>query len=624
MKVSRQQILYATIFLAALSVVVWLTATLTRETAVEELRRTGAGRLKLFVSNLTSELEKYEFLPQILAKDERIIRLLIQPGDRAHVTLVNRYLEQANTISGASDIYVIDQDGLTLVASNWNSPKPFVGKNFGFRPYFQAAIRGETGRYPALGMTSNRRGYYYASPVEANGRILGVAVVKVSPEAVEAAWAGAPEKVIVTDYNGVIFITNEPAWRFKTLRPLPAAVVDEIKLSRQYADSVLAPLPVVEERPYDHGGSFLTIQESSAVRYLIQSQEMPTHQWRVHLLSDTRKVDVQIAYFSGYAAVSVITIFLILMYLLQRRRNLIQRLQHQTQIEETLLHAHRDLEVQVRQRTEELTEANRQLDHKVREQQRTAEDLRNTQEELLQSAKLAALGQMSAGITHELNQPLTAIQTYLGIAQQLLEHRQYDELNGNLSDILSLTDRMARFTGQLKTFSRKSTTSISELPLKQTIEDALVLITHTHKQAVKILKSFPDYDVLVLADALRLEQVFVNLFKNAMEAMRDCKDAKLYVSIEPDGGSIRVQVRDTGPGVPAEDLSRLFEPFFTDKEAGIGLGLGLSISQDIVNSFGGTIKVTNHPAGGAEFTVTLQAAESGEFRASNTTPAGRS
>ncbi len=594
-----------------LALVLWQTAVLTRAAAIDELRLVSANKLTLFISNLTSELEKYEFLPRILARDERIIRILREPADAAHADLVNKYLEKVNKIAGASDTYVINKHGLTLVASNWNSQTPFVGQNFNFRPYFQAAMRGEVGRYYALGATSRKRGYYYASPVKLHNEILGAAVVKVSPESVEAAWQSAPEKVIVTDYNGVVFITNNPSWKFKTLQPLADEVRQQIKQSRQYSDAVMSPLPIVKERLYDNGVSLLTFRESiddasdTEQIYLTQSREMPSHRWLVHLLADTKTVRARVAHSIGYATVLVITICLVLLYVLQRRRNLSQRLQHQKNIEETLLNAQKDLEVQVKQRTVELIETNEQLDKKIKQQEKTEQELRKAQEELLQSAKLAVVGQLSAGITHELSQPLTAIQTYVGTAQQLLKHQHYDELSENLASVLTLTDRMARFTSQLKTFSRKPTQTISAVSLNQTINDALMLVTHTHNQELDVVQSMPQQDIFVMADAVRLEQVFVNIFKNAVDAMKETGNRKLTISMRALEDSVSVRIEDSGSGISKENLDRLFDPFFTSKELGAGLGLGLSISREIVNEFGGSITANNREQGGALFTVTF-------------------
>jgi len=327
------------------------------------------------------------------------------------------------------------------------------------------------------------------------------------------------------------------------------------------------------------------------------------------MLTDIQPVKKRVNYAIGYAAISVTALFLIVMYLAQRRRNLIERFAHQRQIEETLLNAQRELEVQVKQRTLELIETNKQLDHKVKQQESTERDLRNIQEELVQSAKLAVLGQMSAGITHELNQPLTAIQTYVGTAQQLLQHQRYDELNENLSNVMALTSRMARFTGQLKSFTRKSTQNISEVSLKQTLNDALTLITDTHNLEIEIIKSFPEEEISVLADALRLEQVFVNIFKNAMDAMQNTQHRKLYLSMHASSDSVSVEIKDSGPGIAEAFLPKLFDPFITSKEAGAGLGLGMSISQEIISGFGGSIKAGNEQNGGAVFTIKLPMAK---------------
>ncbi len=610
----RNRTLLVVIFAVTLFLALWQTAKLTRAAAMEELSQAGSKRLALFISNLTSELEKYESLPRILARDERIVRLLRNPLDVRNIAIVNKYLADVNRIAGASDTYVIDKSGLTLVASNWNLPNPFVGENFGFRPYFQAALRGEKGRYFALGTTSKRRGYYYAAPVEENDEVLGVAVVKVSPEGVELAWQDARERTLVTDYNGIVFISNNPAWLFKALHPLSDEALREIKSSRQYSDAPISPMPVDRDFQDGHGRQFLTLKESRdggqalQITYLTQSRKMPDHKWLVHMLTDAKVVETRVNYAVASAFILGLAFFLVLLYLAQRRRNLIQRLQHQKDIEETLVDAQKQLEQQVRKRTLELTETNQHLDRKIREHEKTEHDLRKTQEELLQSAKLAVIGQMSAGITHELNQPLTAIQTYVGTAQHLLLNHHYEELNDNLTNVLMLVNRMARLTRELKTFSRKSTLNVDKVALHKTIDQAMTLITHAHKAKFEFVKAFSEAEVFVHADALRLEQVFINVFNNALDAMKDCADRVLHVSTDMAGDSVTVHIRDSGPGIAEENLGKLFDPFFTSKEPGAGLGLGLSITEEIVSGFGGSIRAANHVEGGAVFTIVLPTA----------------
>ncbi|MES9930628.1 MAG: cache domain-containing protein, partial [Candidatus Thiodiazotropha sp. 6PDIVS] len=203
-----------------------------RARAQNETSLSGERQLNIYVNYLQAQLEKYEFLPELLSTNARLVELLKRPGDRERINALNRYLETINTITSASDTYLMDQEGLTIAASNWQSEKPFVGRNFSYRPYFKQAMQGQLGRYYALGTTSGRRGYYFAYPVRHDGGILGTVVIKIDLSNIEKQWQGRETEVIVTDPEGVIFITTRPRWRFQSLSPLSDAERERIRESR--------------------------------------------------------------------------------------------------------------------------------------------------------------------------------------------------------------------------------------------------------------------------------------------------------------------------------------------------------------------------------------------------------
>jgi len=602
----------------------WQTGALSRQAAIESLRDNGAETLTLFINNLQSELEKYKFLPKVLARNQAIVRLLGDPQNDVWQTQVNAQLEEINNAVKASDTYVMDADGLTLAASNWRSTRPFVGKNFSFRPYFQAAMRGESGGYAALGSTSNKRGYYFAQPIRGGGGILGAAVVKVSLERIEAAWRRAPERIIVTDYNGVVFISNNPDWHFRLLRPLPADLLEQIRKSRQYGETVLSPLPIVGDESEENGVTLFSVAQLSArdesnmlqpdapgTTYLAQTAELPEHGWIVHVLSNADVVDRQVALAVSFTSVVFLALVLVVVYLTQRRNNLQQRLAHQAEVEETLRRARSELEIRVEERTVDLKSANQQLQQEVGERKRAEEDLRLAQDELVQAAKLAALGQLSAGITHELNQPLSAIRSFADNAQVLLERARYAEASENLETIAELTERMGQITRQLKTFARKTQDTVTPASLGEAVHQALALMCpRARRDDIAILNSVPHSGLQVMGNPVRLEQVVVNLVSNAIDAITDAEHREVHISTEVQGDFIELTIRDTGTGMTDTALPQVFDPFFTTKEIGEGLGLGLSISYGIVQKFGGTMRAENYADGGAAFTVRLLRAQS--------------
>jgi two-component system C4-dicarboxylate transport sensor histidine kinase DctB len=256
----------------------------------------------------------------------------------------------------------------------------------------------------------------------------------------------------------------------------------------------------------------------------------------------------------------------------------------------------------VTERTADLVTANTHLQHEMSERRRAEEGL-------VQAGKLAALGQMAAGITHELNQPLAALRTLSANAGVFLQRGRMTDAVKNLEVIGELIDRMGKITGQLRSFARKDPVQLRTVSLKRSLANALVLLNQrTREQAVAIEEEWPDRDVCVLGDSTRLEQVIVNLAANAMDAMAGEAQPQMTIAITEVGDRVQIAVRDNGPGIATQHLRRLFEPFFTTKESGQGLGLGLVISIGIARELGGDLTAANRPEGGAEFVLHLQQA----------------
>ena len=265
------------------------------------------------------------------------------------------------------------------------------------------------------------------------------------------------------------------------------------------------------------------------------------------------------------------------------------------------------IDISRRKRLEQaLREANESLEQKVRE--RTLE-LENTQAELVQAGKLAALGRMSASVVHELNQPLTAARTYLAISQRLLNDPQ--ALSANLSELQSLIDRMALITSQLKTFAYKKPEQLHPVRIAASIEQVLAMFRGRFAE-MQLQPSYqpPPSALSILGDKARFEQIMINLVKNACDAMQtETKAHQLCIDVEEADTRIIIRVTDNGPGISAAAQAQLFEPFFTTKEIGSGLGLGLAIVQSMLRDIGGEIDARNIADGGACFTLNLPKAE---------------
>lgn len=569
---------------------------------MEEASLQASSALRLAVSALGGHLSRYEPLPALIADHDDIKALLRAPSDPDLRETANTYLQQINTLLRSSDIYVMTMDGETISASNYDGPASFVGQNFSYRPYFQDAARGLQSRFYALGTTSLKRGYYFASPVSVDGAIRGVIVFKVDIDSIETSWKGGEYKIFVADPEGIIFMTGSPEWLYNGILPLDAARLARTQASRRYADAPLKELPL--KRKTEDGHSLMTVTDDGAAReYLVLSQYMPEADWTVNVLMDTASV-------RGQARTVVIALILFvclaglaIAILLQRRARTAERLR----LEER---ARNELEHRVAERTADLARVNEQIELEIAERRLTEQELRKTQADLIQAGKLAGLGQMSAALSHEFNQPLAAAKTYADSAALLIDRGRTEEARDNLSRISGLVDRMASISRHLRNFARKPNEKLGPVGLDAVVDDTLEIVAARLKAADATLDvDLGRHPPAVVAGPVRLQQVLVNIITNAADAVEGQRNRTIELKARRKGGRVLLTVRDHGPGVPASIAERIFDPFFTTKGVGKGLGLGLSISYNIVKDFGGSLSITNHADGGAVFRIELDAAE---------------
>lgn len=569
---------------------------------MDEASLQASSALRLAVSALGGHLSRYEPLPALIADHDDIKALLRASSDPVLRETANTYLQQINTLLRSSDIYVMTMDGETISASNYDGPASFVGQNFSYRPYFQDAARGLQSRFYALGTTSLKRGYYFASPVSVDGAIRGVIVFKVDIDSIETSWKGGEYKIFVADPEGIIFMTGSPEWLYNGILPLDAARLARTQASRRYADAPLKELPL--QRQTEDGHSLMTVTDDAAAReYLVLSHYMPEADWTVNVLMDTASV-------RGQARTVVIALILFvclaglaLAILLQRRARTAERLR----LEER---ARNELEHRVAERTADLARVNEQIELEIAERRLTEQELRKTQADLIQAGKLAGLGQMSAALSHEFNQPLAAAKTYADSAALLIDRGRTEEARDNLSRISGLVDRMASISRHLRNFARKPNEKLGPIGLDAVVDDTLEIVAARLKAADATLDvDLGRHPPAVVAGPVRLQQVLVNIITNAADAVEGQRNRTIELKARRKGGRVLLTVRDHGPGVPASIAERIFDPFFTTKGVGKGLGLGLSISYNIVKDFGGSLSVTNHADGGAVFRIELDAAE---------------
>jgi len=605
----KHRILAVSVLCLALGLVLtWKVHGFVARSAMNEAELQAGTTLRLAVSALDGHLKRYEALPALTADDEIIEVLIEDPGNGALRLAANQYLKSVNALLKSSDIYIMTMDGTTIAASNYDSPVSFVGENFSYRPYFQEAARGERSRFFAVGTTSAKRGYYFSSPIVMDGRILGVIVFKVDLDTIEASWAGGDDRIFVSDPEGIIFMTGSDEWRFAAILPLTPDRVARTEISRRYADVKLHQLPLAYGRFAGH--ETMLIRNGNTEReYLYVSQSMPEAGWTVNVLMDTASVRWQAQTMMAAVFLALCLAGLVSAIVFQRRARLAERMQLQAE-------AQNELERRVDERTAALARVNSRIEKEIAERRLTERRLRRTQADLVQAGKLAGLGQMSAALSHELNQPLAAAKTYAETTGLLIARGRVEEASDNLKRISALIDRMASISRHLRNFARKPNEKLGAVSVEDVIRDTIEIVSARLKAADAELRITVDPGLpRVMAGAVRLQQVLVNIVTNAADAIEGLEDRRIDVSASSAAEKVMIIVRDRGPGVPAAIRERIFDPFFTTKGVGKGLGLGLSISYNIVKDFGGSLSVIDHPEGGAVFAIELDIADASVMEA---------
>ena len=538
--------------------------------ALSDVMQKAGETLSVQTEVLSGVLDKFRLLPPLLSRQSSIRALFVRDdGGNAQTVDARRTAEEIAGMSAAMDVAFFFPDGELLA----NARRPFVKSEEGLLELIEVARQGRLGRVALLN-NRDERTYAFSSGVRREGKFVGVVIVYVDFYRVEAAWALSARRIFVTDRTGTVFLANDPAWRLK---------------------------PISELRQADGAGRYL-INDRFEER-LDLMRHLPLLDWDLHVLADPAPVGMARLNAALIATLACLLVGLIALVVLRRN-------------EMAIIRARRDraialrLERVVRDRTRALSITNRSLSREVEVRREAEERLRRTQDELVQTAKLAALGQMSTALSHEYNQPLAAIRSYADNALKFLERGATSEVSGNLSRINGLVERMAELSRTLLSFSRKPGATIGPVPLGTIVDEAL-LLARPRARASGIAAIHVGDEVsglYVVGGRIRLGQVFVNLVNNAIDALSGRPDARVDINARQEGDRIVVTVADNGPGIEPGQLPKVFDPFFTTKGVGEGIGIGLSIVDNIIRDFGGTIMVTNRPEGGACFTINLRAA----------------
>ncbi|WP_421980540.1 ATP-binding protein [Roseibium sp.] len=560
--------------------IVWLTGLASLRITLAETETRAEANLAVQTAVLERLLDKFRLLSPLLARGPDIAGLIrnqrvdAEPGIAAI----------AAGMSGAEEIWLMDVSGKVIVSSQESVPANAIGDATTIPHAFAQASQGQLGRELIPGTPETPSNYVFASPLRRGDTFLGVLAVRVSLDDVEQAWALSKDPILALDGGNRVVVSNVPELRGRTR--------DELDPSWNVADLSLA------------GRMHLLLPAAGASNSHMQlTSNLPVLEWEVRTLVDIEDARRQ----SGWAMLVALLVCVIaaggIWFLIARRKEFVRE-------ERRNRASALRLERRVQSRTAELRRANTHLEREVRERKQAEASLRQTQAELVQAAKLATLGRMSAALSHEYNQPLAAIRSDAEIAEMLIDRNRADEAKSNLARIGGMVTRMGEIAKTLKGFSRRSGTDIKPVSLRQAIDEALLLLQPQIKQSGFVLNlDLPEEDIIVKGGRIRLEQVIINLLSNAFDAVQSRPAPLVSLSLVREDREAVLQVADNGTGIDQETLPQIFDPFFTTKDVGAGLGLGLSIAYKIVHDFSGTLKAENRESGGAVFTMRLPIAD---------------
>jgi len=559
---------------------------LNRSSAETVTQRSASMRAQSASALIASEFQKYRMLPLVLS-DYPDVQVAVSNPSPATLARLNDKLEQIARRTDAAVIYVINLRGETIAASNWRTADSFIGQNYGFRPYFTQALANETAEQFALGTVSRHPGLFLAHRLT-NGK--GVVVVKVEFDRIEAAWAHQAGPTIVRDANGVVIMSSNPEWRMRATRALPQQTIRAISAAKLYGATLPPAL-----------ASDLSLDEAAAAasnpkrqRFKIATTPVPVSGWSLTTLEPLApafaNADAKSQAITLIAALLALTIFGLAVRSSER-----QALRRAAQAE---------LEGKVTLRTAELLEANQKLVHESGVRERNEARLRAAREELAQSNRLATLGQITAGVSHEINQPLAALRTYAENAIVMIRGGKAPEALPNMEHIVALSARIGEITGELRTFARRDA-GLGPVRISDAIDGALLLISDRLRQSgVTITRAGEEADTFAAANRIRVEQILINLLQNALDALAGIADPRVTITTTLDAATVTITVSDNGPGISPKGRKLLFKSFATQKPN--GLGLGLVISRELAREVGGELLFQPSDADrGATFLVQL-------------------
>ncbi|WP_333917657.1 sensor histidine kinase [Vibrio crassostreae] len=580
---------------------------------------------------IDSELDKFKQIPNLLSHDPRLLSYFDSSPqtDKISAAQLNQLLFEWSNQSQADTIYIHDPSGTVVASSNYQKPRTFVGENFSFRPYFASAIQGNNTHYVALGARSNVRGYFLSSPLYVENDIVGVITVKVSLENLENILTSDEFEIVVLDSNQVVFLSSQTPWLYHSLLPLTQQQQTDISLQRQYGQSEISIIEVFRSsssQPEANANRSNNLQSNQIQKELTANQlfklgtftlypaAASNNQYQVVALKETRAELIKVLQID---VIFVVIYSLVMLIAWSWRQTYVAKV--------ALTRLNQNLEQTVDKRTHYLKQSNQQLQQTIFQYQESQSKLKQTEQELTQTAKLAVLGELSASINHEINQPLAALRTYSENSLKLLEMERTDLVKSNLEKMIVLNNTITDIIARLKVFTRKVTKKEHHVAnLHQAVNNATSILSALMiKQGITLrLSTVPD-DINIAIHPTELEQVLVNLIHNATQALQqqaiDQQTLLQQTTVQQTADQqaipqigvewqlhedmCQVIIWDNGIGMSADKLEQLFDPFFTTKPE--GLGLGLSISKRIIEAYHGSISAAQLEPSGMVFSLNI-------------------
>ena len=528
-----------------------------------QVKRTEAEReLSLYSGRLISELQRISVVPLLLSRDTG----LISDINTKDYQLTSQRLITFSDEIRVKSITLLERFG-RIVAS---SDRSDLGQNLRGQNFFFNAMRQSGTVFTISDNEKGRRSFFYSRKLESQGKVLGVIVVEVGLDNLFTTWSANDATIMVTNSKGIVVLSTDQDFLNQSLE------------TALLAQPTLTALERAIRATGDWNGTEVDAYIEDQALYRLDTA-IPFQGWRLTYLTPFQSVREKV---NGVLAIGITALALLIalgFYFLSRRAT-----------RQSFL---------FKAESEELRALNDRLSNEITQRERAERNLQVAEASLEQSSKLAALGEMSAAVSHELNQPLAAMRTYLAAAKLLLSRRRSDEALSSFQRIDDLIGRMGTITQQLKSYSRKGSDDLIPVDFISSINTSIAMMApQLGQQAVEITKSLPDTPVSVLADPVRLEQVVINLLRNALDAMKGQTERYLQISLTA-GEMATLTIQDNGPGI--ENLDEMFEPFFTTKKPGECVGLGLAISSSIAKDLDGRLFARNVSPRGAVFEFQL-------------------